>query len=165
MADLPNPLTRNEQYLNAIATGDPSGLPDPLTREEIYLDYIAENGGGGGGGTGEVKGVKGDIEESYRKNNVNLTLANITNIGNGLTYNDTTKTLLGTQYSTIPTPANLFINKVIQYVGEDAGDYVSGRFYKCINNGSDLVWVEVDMGGETDALTTEQVNALLAMLN
>lgn len=50
MAELPNPINRFEQYLNAIATGDPSGLPTPINREEVYLDYIAQNGGGGGGG-------------------------------------------------------------------------------------------------------------------
>lgn len=44
------PINRLEQFYNAIATGDPSGLPDPITREEAYLDYIAKNGGGGGGG-------------------------------------------------------------------------------------------------------------------
>lgn len=45
------PQTRGEQYLNAMATGDTSGIPDyPHTREEQYLDYIAKNGGGGGGG-------------------------------------------------------------------------------------------------------------------
>jgi len=78
MADLPgNPKNRKEKYLNAIATGDPSGLPTPITREEAYLAFIAENGGGGGGGTGEVKGVKGNAESTYRKGNVNLTPANL----------------------------------------------------------------------------------------
>jgi len=43
MADLPNtPETRREQFLNAIATGNTSGLPEPVTREEVYLDYIAD---------------------------------------------------------------------------------------------------------------------------
>lgn len=70
-----NPITRKEEYLNAIATGDPSGLPDPITREEVYLDYIAENGGGGGGG--DVTGVKGSAESTYRKGNVNISPANI----------------------------------------------------------------------------------------
>ena len=43
------PQTRGEQYLNAIATGDASGIPPvPQTREEMYLDEIAKNGGGGG---------------------------------------------------------------------------------------------------------------------
>lgn len=47
------PYTREEAYLNAIATGDSSGIPEtPYTREEMYLDYIARNGGGGGGGGG-----------------------------------------------------------------------------------------------------------------
>ena len=65
-----DPETREEQYLDAIAEGDASGIPaQPITREEIYLDaiakgnttvpepvsrkeqylaHIAENGGGGG---------------------------------------------------------------------------------------------------------------------
>lgn len=46
-----NPQSRSEQYLNAIATGDNSGLPEfPQSRMEQYLDVIAQNGGGGGGG-------------------------------------------------------------------------------------------------------------------
>lgn len=45
-----NPQSRSEQYLNAIATGDKSGLPEfPQSRMEQYLDVIAQNGGGGGG--------------------------------------------------------------------------------------------------------------------
>lgn len=41
------PVTRREQYLNYIATGD-GVLPEPpLTREERYLYEIAVNGGGG----------------------------------------------------------------------------------------------------------------------
>lgn len=44
------PHTRGEMYLNAIATGDSSGIPSaPYTREEMYLDAIAKGGGGGGG--------------------------------------------------------------------------------------------------------------------
>jgi len=47
------PQTREEAYLNAVATGSTSGLPSaPQTREEQYLDYIAKNGGGGSGGGG-----------------------------------------------------------------------------------------------------------------
>ena len=47
------PQTRQEQYLNAIATGDASGIPDtPQCRQEQYLDAIAKNGGGGGSGGG-----------------------------------------------------------------------------------------------------------------
>lgn len=43
------PLTRAEEYLNNIATGEGT-IPDvPYTRIEQYLDYIAKNGSGGGG--------------------------------------------------------------------------------------------------------------------
>ena len=53
MSDLPNPKTRNEKFLNAIATGDSADLPTPKTRNEKYLKYIAENNTtSGGGGTG-----------------------------------------------------------------------------------------------------------------
>lgn len=48
-----NPQTRQEMYLNAMATGDSSGIPEsPQTREEMYLDAIVKNGSGGGGGGG-----------------------------------------------------------------------------------------------------------------
>lgn len=45
------PLTREEQYLSAIAGVTPSSnIPEkPLTRIEAYLDEIVKNGGGGGG--------------------------------------------------------------------------------------------------------------------
>ena len=46
------PITREEQYLSAIAQVTPATqIPEePLTRIEAYLDKIVENGGGGGGG-------------------------------------------------------------------------------------------------------------------
>ena len=46
------PLTREEEYLSAIAGVTASTeIPEkPLTRVEAYLDKIVENGGGGGGG-------------------------------------------------------------------------------------------------------------------
>ena len=44
------PLTREEHFLNAIATGETPTLT-PMTREEYFLNKIAtsEHGGGGGG--------------------------------------------------------------------------------------------------------------------
>lgn len=52
------PYTRKEMYLNAIASGNNSSVPEtPLTREELYLDAIAKGGGGGGGDTVEYKDV------------------------------------------------------------------------------------------------------------
>lgn len=41
---LPNPQSRMESFLNAIAAGgDLSTLPAPQSRVEVYLDYIARN--------------------------------------------------------------------------------------------------------------------------
>lgn len=45
------PQSRSEEYLDAIATGDNSGLPAfPQSRMEQYLEVIAQNGGGSSGG-------------------------------------------------------------------------------------------------------------------
>lgn len=42
--ELPIPQSRNEEYLNAIATGDFSNLPnEPVSRIERYLACIVEN--------------------------------------------------------------------------------------------------------------------------
>ena len=58
-----NPQSRSEQYLNAIATGDNSGLPaSPESRMDQYLDYIAKNGGGGSGG-GVLVAHMGEVQE------------------------------------------------------------------------------------------------------
>lgn len=50
-------------------------------------------GAGAAGGGGDVTGVKGSVEAAYRKGDVNLTLLDIVNIGEKLTYNAATKTL------------------------------------------------------------------------
>lgn len=76
MANIPDsPITRKEKYLDAIANGT-TEVPEPITREEEYLAWIALNGGGGGG-TGEVTGVKGSAESTFRKGNVSISPANI----------------------------------------------------------------------------------------
>ena len=53
---MPEPITREEVYLNAIATntggGDGGSVPEPITRIEQYLNQIADNTAGGGGGGG-----------------------------------------------------------------------------------------------------------------
>lgn len=52
MANIPDPITRKEQYYSYMA-GESSYLPEPITREEQYLYYLCVNGiGGGGGGSG-----------------------------------------------------------------------------------------------------------------
>ena len=69
MAIPDTPQTRGEQYLNAIATGDTSGIPDtPQTREEMYLDAIAKGGGGSAEGAAlVVKNVVNDGVETLDK--------------------------------------------------------------------------------------------------
>ena len=49
--------------------------------------------GSGGSGTGDVSGVKGDVESAYRKGDVNIRLTDVANIGENLTFNAATKTL------------------------------------------------------------------------
>ena len=47
MANIPDPITRKEQYYACMA-GESNYLPDPITREEKYLYYLCKNGTGGG---------------------------------------------------------------------------------------------------------------------
>jgi len=66
--NLPEPITRKEIYLKAIAENGGGGggggsVPEPATREEIFLKAIADNGGGGGGTT--------DYEQLTNKPKVN----------------------------------------------------------------------------------------------
>lgn len=48
MAILGSPITRKEHFL-AKAAGQDVETPEPITREEMYLDAIASGSGGGGG--------------------------------------------------------------------------------------------------------------------
>lgn len=48
---VPNePITRKEMFL-AKAVGQETDTPNPITREEMYLDALANGGGGGSGGS------------------------------------------------------------------------------------------------------------------
>lgn len=53
---MPEPITRQETYLNAIVQntggGDGGSVPEPITREEQFLNQIVTNTAGGGGGGG-----------------------------------------------------------------------------------------------------------------
>ena len=53
MANLPNPVTRKEQYLSVMAENTAQYPEEPITREEMYLDYLCKNGIGGGSVTPE----------------------------------------------------------------------------------------------------------------
>ena len=69
MADIPNPITRMDQYLSYL-TGNTDYYPtDPITREEKYLFYLCVNGiGGGGGGTVTPEQIQ-DAVDAYLEEN------------------------------------------------------------------------------------------------
>lgn len=109
MSDLPTPINRHEQYLNAIANGTTDNLPTPpITREEVFLDYIARNGGGGGGG--DVTGVKGNAEGSYRRGNVNLTPENL-GLGNVNNTSDANKPVSTAQQTALDGKVDKVVGK------------------------------------------------------
>ena len=135
-----------------------------VSLDELYERVLAlEEGGGGGGG---VRGVKGAVEATYRKGNVNLTLPNITNLGGGLSYDENSKTLLGTQTTSMPTASAENLGQIIQYAGTETADFKPGRFYTCEEDGSGGYKWEETVVGETppDSLTPEELADLLAML-
>lgn len=61
---MPEPITREEVYLNAIAQntggGSAGAVPEPITREEHYLNQIVTNTAGGGGGGSSLPAVTSD---------------------------------------------------------------------------------------------------------
>lgn len=155
--DLGAPQSRNEVLLMNML-GATYEVEDPQSRIEYLLKEILENGGTGGG---DVKGVKGAIETEFRKGNVNITIENIVHISDGLVYDADTKTLKGVQYFTMPTPSADWLNKTIQYVGEDTEAYKSGHFYKCVQKAGAYQWEET-LGDES--LTADQLQDLLDLI-
>lgn len=154
--DLGAPQSRNEMYLmNMLGASYEPG--EPQSRIEYLLKEILENGGG----SGDVSGVKGDVETEFRKGNVNLTIEEITNLAGGLTYDELAKELHDIQYESLPTPAAAWVGRIVQYVGEDTTSLTSGHFFKCINDSGALKWNDIS----DKSLTEEQLNALLAILN
>lgn len=156
--DLGEPQSRNEAILMNML-GASYELVDPQSRIEYLLQEILNAGGGGGG---DVSGVKGDVETTYRKGQVNLTIEDITHIDNGLTYDAISKTLNGSQHDTMPTASADWAGKTIQYTGPDTPDYDSGHFYKCQDNAGSYEWEEAEI---VDTLTQEQLNTLLALFD
>lgn len=142
--------------------------PAEVTAEDtdtgVKLNFKIPRGESGGGG-GEVTGVKGNVENTYRSGNVNITLPDVTNIGDGLEYVQGTKTLKSTiQSEVMPTPASVYLRRIIQYTGDTTATYTNGHFYRCVQDGGSYEWEEVPLGDAPEELTTEQVNALLAIL-
>lgn len=156
--DLGAPQSRNEAILMNML-GASYTLEDPQSRIEYLLQEILN---AGGGGSGEVTGVKGNVETEYRKGQVNITLEDVTNIDNGLTYDDISKTLSGSQHDTMPTASADWAGKTIQYTGPDTPDYESGHFYKCEEDAGTYAWEEAEI---IDTLTQSQLNTLLSLFD
>lgn len=154
--DLGAPQSRNEMYLMNMlgASYDPG---DPQSRIEYLLKEILESGGG----SGEVTGVKGAIEEEYRKGKVNLTIEEITKLVGGLTYDENSKELHDSQYSELPSPSAALVGRIVQYVGADTESLTSGHFFKCIDDSGTLKWKDIS----EQPLTQEQLDNLLSILD
>ena len=85
------PITRKEFYL-AKAAGQDVETPPPITREEMYLDAIAEGGGGGGGEAVLINksvtangtyNASSDSADGYKKVTVNVPTREITLLASG----------------------------------------------------------------------------------
>lgn len=59
------PITRKETYL-AKAAGQDVTTPEPVTREEVFLNAIA-NGGGSGGGVLVVHDVEDTLDKTWQE--------------------------------------------------------------------------------------------------
>lgn len=157
--DLGAPQSRNEVLLMNML-GATYEVTEPQSRIEYLLKEILENGGTGGG---DVSGVKGAIEAAFRKGNVTLALNELATFEGGIYFDQLTNILRGIQYEVLPTAEASIAGRIYQYTGADAGSYKSGHFYKCIQDGASYKWD--DCIEEAETLTTEQLNALMALLD
>lgn len=48
------------------------------------------------------------------------------------------------QYITMPNPSLVFLNRIVQYIGETTSDYINGYFYKCqyIEDSQKYEWIQ-----------------------
>lgn len=58
------PITREEKYL-ARAAGQSVEVPEPITRKEMFLNAVAKSGGGSGGGGADLLNENGIIKKEY----------------------------------------------------------------------------------------------------
>ena len=157
--DLGEPRSRNEVLLMNML-GASYEVEDPQSRIEYLLKEILDNGGTGGG---DVSGVKGALEDAFRKGNVTLALQDLATVDNGIYFDELTNIIKGIQYAVMPSPAADLAGRIYQFVGTTTADYKNGHFYRCIYKDSSYIWE--DALGDTEPLTQEQVNALLAILD
>lgn len=69
------------------------------------------------------------------------------------------------QYTTLPTPRELYKDRIVQYIGEDTDTLTSGYFYKCVYDADNdtYSWQSTDTQ-EVKELSTKQMNTLLSYL-
>lgn len=102
MANIPDPITRTEQYYSYMA-GESTYLPEPITREDQYLYYLCVNGSGGGGGTGGTTNYN-DLANKPQINGVELN-GNKTSADLGISAKET-QVDHGTEDTTFQLPPN-----------------------------------------------------------
>lgn len=77
MANLPDPVTRKEQYLSVMAENSTQYPEKPITREEMYLDYLCKNGTGGGSVTPEQ--IQAAVDQYLEENPVSAGELSVSN--------------------------------------------------------------------------------------
>ena len=149
MANLPEPVTRKEQYLSVMAESTTQYPEEPITREEMYLDYLCKNGtGGGSGGTTNYN----DLQNKPSINGVTLegnkTSADL-NIQSQTTQTDhgtadTTFTLPPNQYHTWGEVAALTLTLAAETTG------VVNEYHFAFDSGATATTLSLPEGIQTD---------------
>lgn len=132
MENIPDPITRKEQYYSYMA-GESSYLPDPITREEKYLYYLCVNGSGGGVGGETGTSNYNDLSNKPSINGVTLEgnktsedfgiSAKMTQVDHGTS--DITFTLHPNQYHTWGAVASLTLTLGAETSGQANGYWFS----------------------------------------
>ena len=149
MANLPDPVTRKEQYYSYMA-GESSYLTETITREEKYLYYLCKNGTGGGGSGGTTN--YNDLTNKPQINGVTLegnkTSADLkiqsqtTQTNHGTS--DTTFTLPPNQYHTWGEVAAL----TLTLAAEESG--VVNEYHFAFDSGATATTLSLPEGIQTD---------------
>lgn len=138
MANIPNPITRKDQYLSYL-TGNTDYYPtDPITREEKYLFYLCENGIGGGG-TVTPEQIQEAVNQYLQENPVN---SDTTQVDHGTS--DTTFTLPPNQYHTWGEVESL----TLTLAAEEAG--VVNEYHFSFDSGDTATTLSIPESVQTD---------------
>lgn len=149
MANLPDPVTRKEQYLSVMAENSTQYPEEPITREEMYLDYLCKNGtGGGSGGTTNYndltnKPTINGVEVSGDKTSADYKIsAQVTQTDHGTA--DTTFILPANQYHTWGEVAALTLT-----LGAETSGVVN-EYHFAFDSGATATTLSLPEGIQTD---------------